>query len=105
MTNQDSESLEVGNTQIKCKTSKISGGHDFPSMASDLCKGINIKVAFFLSILSFIVLSDVFIDNVIPNKETYKFGNDVTSMGTLIQILCIILGYIIIDLLVQGSLI
>lgn len=104
--NQDSESLDDIKTQVKSTRFKtIPKGNDFPSMAYDLCKGINIKVAFFLSLLSFIVLSDVFIENCIPNNEKYKFGNDVTSSGTAIQIICIIIGYIIIDLLVQGGII
>jgi hypothetical protein len=103
---KDSESLDDKDiNKEKYKNQQITGGNDFPSMVTDLCKKINIKVAFFLGILSFLVLSDVFIENVIPNKKMYKFGNDVTSMGTIIQIIFLIVGYIIIDLLVQGGVI
>ena len=105
MTQNDSESLDEVVPMKKSKLSEKTGKHDFPGMATDLIKKINIKVAFFLGILSFIVLSDVFIENIIPNKDTYKFGNDVTSMGAMIQIIFIIVGYIIIDLLAQGNII
>jgi hypothetical protein len=104
MIQNDSECLDE--TPVKnCKLPEIKGGHDFPSMFTDLCKKLNIKVAFFLGLISFIILSDVFIENVIPNNEIYRFGNDVTSKGTIIQIIFLVVGYILIDLLAHGNMI
>lgn len=105
MAQNDSEGLDDTPLKKKCTISEKIGENDFPSMATDLCKKLNVKVAFFLGILSFIILSDVFIENVIPNKDIYKFGNDVTSRGTMIQIIFLIIGYILIDLLAQGDMI
>ena len=76
--------------------------HDFPSMITDFFKKINFKVAFFLSILTFFILSDFFIES-LPNSE-YITGDDTNFKGATIQLICIVLGYIIIDLMVQSEL-
>ena len=78
--------------------------HDFHSMTTDFCKKINFKIAFFLSILTFFVLSDFFIEN-LPIGSGFMNGNDTEFKGALIQLICIVVGYILIDLFSQCSII
>ena len=83
------------------KKKKCDDGSDFPSMTFDAIKKINIKVAFFLFLISAIIFSDVFIENILSAK--YKEGDTPNNKGTIIQLICLVVGYIIIDLLSQTN--
>jgi hypothetical protein len=77
---------------------------DFPSMGIDLLKRVNIKVAFFLMLIGLFLFSDVFIEKVLP--ASYQDGaNCPNSMGTMMQLLLLVLAYLVIDLLNQGGVI
>lgn len=96
--------INPGNIKEKYIDNNINSGNDFPSMATDFCKKINFKIAFFLGILTFFVLSDFFIEN-LPLESGYINGNDTEFKGALIQLICIVVGYILIDLLSQCEII
>jgi hypothetical protein len=74
---------------------------DFPSIFTDIFKTINWKVAFFMYLLAIVIFSDVFIDIMLTKDSIY--GDCPNTKGTMIQITFLIIGYIIIDLLVQGK--
>ena len=82
---------------------RYRGGDDFPSMATDMIKGINWKIAFFIFILGIFIFSDVFIEMCLVNFTDTIDGDCPTTKGTIIQLLFLVLGYIILDLSVQGE--
>jgi len=75
--------------------------NDFPGMSVDLVKKINFKVAFFLLLIGMFIFSDIFMNNVLP--ESMHEGGMPTSKGTMVQLMLLVMGYIVIDLLVQGE--
>jgi hypothetical protein len=77
---------------------------DFPSMFVKLFTHINIKVAIFIFILGLFLFSDIFTRSVLKifNGSVNQLGTP-TSHGTIIQLSFLVLGYILIDLLVQGK--
>lgn len=93
------EPIKISKKQRIEKTAEIS---DFPSMGVDLLKKVNFKVAFFLAIFGIFLLSDIFIEKFLPNKYKDDTGTPNTS-GTVVQLVILILFYMIIDILVQGS--
>jgi hypothetical protein len=102
----DCESLlpEEGQTHCDKKVDEETGD-DFPSMFVDIFKKINFKIAFFLFIVGIFIFSDIFIENIIkPWSPDSVDGSDVpTSKGVFIQLIFLTLGYIGLDLLVQGG--
>lgn len=79
--------------------------HDFPSIFTDIFKKINIKVSVLLGLITCIILSDSFIQILSTFGEKYVLGGDTTNIGTLIQVILIVLGYIIIDLLNKSKIV
>lgn len=77
---------------------------DFPSMFMKMCSRINIKVAIFVFIIGLFLFSDIFVRSVLGafNGAVSQLGTP-TSHGTVIQLLFIVFGYIVIDLLVQSK--
>jgi hypothetical protein len=103
----DSETLDASTKKIrKVSRKKIAEPDtedDFPSMFVELCRRTNLRVSFFLFIIGVFILSDVFMENVL----TPWGGVDIdcpNTKGSMIQLICIVLSYIVIDLLVQGGL-
>ena len=95
----DTETL-LDNNEPKGSSEKS----DFPSMGVDLLKRVNIKIAFFLMLIGLFLFSDVFIEKVLP--ASYQDGaNCPNSMGTMMQLLLLVLAYLVIDLLSQGGII
>lgn len=76
---------------------------DFPSMATDMFKGINWKIAFFLFVVMLFVFSDVYIELFLNSIPGAVEGDSPTTKGTITQIITTIIAYMILDLLVQGD--
>jgi hypothetical protein len=100
--NDDYESFENHNSKKK-KKSRNSKDDDFVSIFSDISYNVNWKIAFFLFLLGFLIFSDVFIDLFLNGFSDAVYAGTPTTKGTTIQLLCLTLGYIIIDLLVAGE--
>lgn len=82
----------------------ISRGDDFPSMFVKLLTAVNFKIAIFIFIIGMIVFSDVFVLNVLTSFNDATTNLQMPSTyGTMIQLSFLVLGYIAIDLLVQGK--
>ena len=96
----DSEGINNSDKKKIKKNKKCDS--DFLSIIADLLKKSNIKIAFFLFIVGVFIFSNVFVENILP--IIYTDGGSATSYGTLIQLLVFVLCYIVIDLLVAGSL-
>ncbi len=75
---------------------------DFPSMSVDLFKRVNLKVAFFLTLMGIFLFSDVFIEKFLPNKYKDESGTTSNTSGTAVQLTIFILFYIVVDILIQG---
>ena len=78
-------------------------GDDFPSMTADLFKNTNFKTAVFLFLFGVLIFSDVFIANVLDKYNGAVESGVATTKGTIVQLLVLVVGYLIIDLLVQGG--
>lgn len=76
---------------------------DFPSMSVDLFKRLNIKVAFFLTLMGIFLFSDIFIEKFLPDKYKDESGTSTNTYGTAVQLIIFILFYIIVDILIQGG--
>ena len=82
---------------------KKSSGDDFPSMTASMFSKINIKVAILLFMFGILIFSDVFIENALSYFDGASQAGEATTKGTMIQLLALTIGYIIIDLMVQGE--
>ncbi len=80
-----------------------SEGDDFPSMMTDMIKGINWKVSIFLFVLMIFIFSDLYIELFLNSIQDAVEGDCPTTKGTMIQIISVVVGYIVLDLLVQGK--
>ena len=76
---------------------------DFPSMSVDLFKRINLKVAFFLTLMGIFLFSDVFIEKFLSNKYKDESGTTANTSGTAVQLTIFIIFYIVVDILIQGG--
>ena len=74
---------------------------DFMTAGSTVITAVNYKVAALLFFISMIIFSDLFVDNVLINTPDAISAGQVTTKGTLIQIGCLIAGYIASDLAVK----
>jgi hypothetical protein len=102
----DSETLLPDDCQtFKSQKIEKETTDDFPSMFVDIFKKVNFKIAFFLFVIGIFIFSDIFIENIIkPWSIDSVDGSDVpTSKGVFIQLIFLTLGYIGLDLLVQGG--
>jgi hypothetical protein len=77
---------------------------NFPAMLMKLFSRVNIKIAIFIFILGLFTFSDIYVRNILStfNGAVNQLGCP-TSHGTIIQLSFLVIGYILIDLLVQGS--
>ncbi len=82
---------------------KKGTGDDFPSMTADLFSNINFKAAIFLFMIGILIFSDVFIENILSSFSGASASGEATTKGTVIQLFVLVLGYLIIDLLIQGG--
>lgn len=83
------------------KSSKKSNKTDLMKMTGNLLSNINYKVAFLLFVVSVVIFSDVFIDNVLHGIDGAIEGDSTTTKGTMVQLIFMIVSYIFIDLIVQ----
>jgi hypothetical protein len=91
-------------SESESDNNKLSDDDDFPSMFVKLLSHINIKIAIFIFILGLFLFSDIFIRNILStiNGAVNDLGYPTTN-GTIIQLLFLVIGYLLIDLLVQGK--
>lgn len=78
-------------------------GDDFPSMFTDLFRGVNWKVSMFLFIMMVFIFSDIYIELFLNSVSGAVEGDTPTTKGTTLQIVTTILMYIVLDLLVKGE--
>lgn len=102
--NKDFESFADEDSQKRYKKNN-SDKDDFISLINDLFYSINYKIAIFLFIIGILIFSDVFIELFLNPISGAVYGDIPTTKGTTIQLLALTVGYILIDLLVTGSII
>lgn len=90
----DNESINSDNVKKCSKT-------DLMKISGNLLGNINFKVAFLLFMVGMIVFSDLFIDGFLSNVSDSVSGECTTTKGTMIQLLFLVIGYILIDLIVK----
>ena len=74
---------------------------DFMAVGGNLISNINYKVAFLLFIVSMVIFSDVFIENVISKFDGAVAGECTSTKGTMVQLTCVVIAYILLDLVVK----
>jgi hypothetical protein len=74
---------------------------DFLKMGGGLITSINYKVSFMLFIVSMLIFSDLFIDNVLNKFNDTVTGECTTTKGTMLQLMFMIIAYIVLDLIVK----
>lgn len=80
------------------------GDDDFPSMLVKLFTKINIKTGIFIFLLGMLIFSDIFVRTIlVAFKGAVNHIEGPTTHGTIIQLTFLVLGYLIIDLLVQSK--
>ena len=96
---------QVNQDVIKEDTSDDDIKHDFPSMFLSLCKSVSLKTSIYLFILMVILFSQQFIEYVLfpIGGDVWVDGDQPTNIGTLVLCLMTSLGYIVIDLLINSS--
>lgn len=81
--------------------SKKCNKSDFMKLSGNLLSNINWKVSFLLFIVGMLIFSDVFIDNVLRQFSGTVEVECTTTKGTMMQLTCIVLVYIFLDLMVK----
>lgn len=89
----------------KTKRIKKRKGDDLGNMTMDFFNRINFKVSIFLFLFGIFIFSDMFIESVLTKLNGVTDANETNTKGTVIQLLCLVLFYIFVDLLVQGDII
>lgn len=74
---------------------------DLVSVSGTILTKINWKIILFLSFISLVIFSDIFIEGVLQKIEGTVVGECTTTKGTLIQIATMVVGYVVMDLAVQ----
>jgi hypothetical protein len=74
---------------------------DLVKVSGSVLSRINWKMILFLSFISMIIFSDIFIEGVLHRFEGTTIGDCTTTKGTLIQIGTMVVGYAALDLAIQ----
>ena len=98
LSDDDDDEEEVDEKPRKSKKT------DLMKMTGNLITAVNYKVAFLLFIVSMVIFSDVFIDNIILSFSETTEGECTTTKGTMLQLMFMVVAYIILDLVVQYDL-
>lgn len=85
----------------KKKSKNKSKKTDLMKMTGNLLSSINYKVAFLLFVVSMLIFSYSFIENVLNGFSGTVEGDCTTTKGTMLQLLFMVIVYIILDLVVQ----
>lgn len=104
MADCDFETFKI-NKKLRSRKKASIKSDDLPSIFSDLFSSINYKMAIFLFILGIMIFSDVFIDLFLTSIPGAVYGDVTTNKGTIIQLLCLVFSYIIVDLMITGEII
>lgn len=93
----DDDDDEVVNDEPR----KKSKSTDLIKVSSGILGNINYKVSFMLFVISMIIFSDVFIDNVIRPFGGTVEAECTTTKGTMLQLMFLTISYILLDLIVK----
>lgn len=74
---------------------------DFVKLTGGLLANINYKVAAIMMAVGLLIFSDIFVGGFMSGVEGATFEGDVTSKGTVLQLLIFVMVYIIADVLVK----
>lgn len=78
-------------------------GHDLLSLGKDTMKWMPVKKTTLLGLILLIVLSTTFIDHILTKIPGSVVLDRVSNKGTLVQILFILIGFIMINFIVDND--
>ena len=81
----------------------LNSGDDLAGMTTSMLGRINFKAGIFIFLMGILIFSDVFIQQVLTKFNGASHDGQASTGGTVIQLIVLVLGYLIVDLLVQGS--
>lgn len=74
---------------------------DLVNVSGNVLSKINWKMILFISFISMVIFSDIFIEGILHKFEGTTIGDCTTTKGTLIQIAALVASYTVLDLAVQ----
>lgn len=83
--------------------SEVAGRTDLIKLSGNIMSSINYKLGAFTFVLGVILLSDTFVDNVLSGIPGMVHGECTTTQGTFTQLILLIIGMLVIDLLVRAG--
>jgi hypothetical protein len=89
----------------KTKKTRVVAPDDIGTCMMDTVKKINFKHVGFIFVLFLLVTSTTFIEGILSKRADCVSGIIPTLKGTVVQGLCLVLGYIVIDILITANLI
>ena len=87
-------------------TGKKGKPDSFTSIIADFFVGVNYKLILMLFLIYVFIMSDMFIDKVLSKMEgTVRNNHDLTSKGTMVNGILMILLYMTADMLIRNQII
>lgn len=83
--------------------SEIAGRTDMIKLSGNIISSINYKLGAFTFVLGVLLMSDTFVENVLSKMNGMVHGECTTTQGTFVQLVLLIIGMLIIDLLVRAD--
>ena len=74
---------------------------DFVKVSGNILSNVNLKLGFFLFVISMLIFSDLFVNNVMSGIDGAVSGEYCTSKGTIIQITILIVCFLVLDLVIK----
>jgi hypothetical protein len=87
--------------EVNTKQKDTKNKDDLICVGKQLLDLVNVKMCLFLFMLGIILFSDVFINTILINFSDSVDGECTTTKGTIIQLMLLIVGYVIIDILIK----
>lgn len=88
-----------------CKAKHAGAPDELNGLMLDMFKKVNVKMAFIIMLLFFVLSSDIYIEQLSKWAPDLTVANTLTNAGVFVTSLILAIAYIVLDLLVQGSVI
>ena len=95
-----SETIDGSDLQ---KENTTNSSDDLITMSNKLIDTMNIKMSIFLFVFGILIFSDVFTENFLTRFAGTIDGLCTTTKGTVIQLIFLIMGYLIMDVLMKSK--
>lgn len=77
--------------------------NDLIGLSGDLITSLNFKLASFVYLIGVMIFSDVFAENILSNISGIYENGEISTKGTMIQLLLLCIVILIMDLLIKTN--